>query len=165
MNNNVIFCLSISIVFFISVMSVSYVQAQLSPNMGSKIKSGNATSVLVSSSVSVPVSNETLKSKEGLLRSAVINFLNSGPNVLKSSPTDQPAVKSKIANQISKDTQNVEGIEATNAIIGVEVAKALKQLISAGTDPNQTSVISIDTTSKCTPTNTLISCDNSVTIR
>ncbi len=112
------------------------------------------------------VSNQSLKTKDGMLRSSVINFLNSGPNVLKTPETAQPDVKSKIVNQINNDTQSVEGSEATNAIIGVEVTKALKSLVSSSDKPNQSSIVTIQTSSTCKPlTVKSISCENTVTIK
>ena len=120
--------------------------------------------VKVSSSVAVDVSNSTLKIKDGMLRSAVSSFLNSGPNVLKTSVTNQPLVKTKIDNKINNVTQSVQGAEATNAIIGVEVSKALKTLVlSFG---NSTGVVTVDTSSTCKPSaSKSISCDNTVTIK
>ena len=76
----------------------------------SKTTPDNQNSVVsVSASVTVQVGNQTLKAKDGMLRSSIINFLSSGPNVLKTPETDQPDVKSKIVNQINNVTQNVQG--------------------------------------------------------
>lgn len=144
------------------------INAQTKPGGGiSSSGITDASSVVsVSSSVTVQVSNETLKIKDGMLRSAVGNFLNSGPNVLKTTETDQPQVKSKISNEINNDTQNVQGIEATNAIIGVEVSKALRTAVSNSEKPGQAAIVTIQTSSTCKPfTVKAISCDNTVTIK
>ena len=143
-----------------------YAQSQ-SFNSASKTTSGDGKSVVsVSASITVQVSNESLKAKEGMLRSSVIGFLNSGPNVLKTPESDQANIKSKIVNQINNATQNVQGLEATNAIVGVEVSKALKSLVASSDKPNQTALVTIKTASTCNsitvgPT----SCDNTVTIQ
>ncbi len=140
-----------------------YAQTQSS----SKTISDNVNSaVSVSASVTVQVGNQTLKAKDGMLRSSIINFLSSGPNVLKTPETDQPNVKSKIVNQINNVTQNVQGLEATNAIIGVEVSKALKTLVASSDKPNQNEIVTIQTSSTCKPlTVKSISCENTVTIK
>lgn len=131
-----------------------------------QVMSNTNSVVSVSSSVTVQVSNDSLKAKDGMLRSAVSSFLNSGPNVLKTSPSDQPVVKSKISNLISNDTQSVEGIEATNAIVAVEVSKAIKTAVSTSDKPGQSAMVTIQTSSTCKPLATKsISCDNTVTIK
>ena len=66
-----------------------------------------------------------------MLKSAVLDFLNSGPNVLKSSDNTKVIIKTQIMNQISNDTQSVQGVEATNAIMGVEIGKALADIVSS----------------------------------
>ena len=123
--------------------------------------SGNSL-VSISASVSVPVTNESLRNKDTMLRSAVIGFLNSGANVLKIPDEVMANVKTKIANQVSNMTQNVEGSEATNAIIGVEITKALRSLISS----KGTGIVTVDASSTCkAPTDNMISCDNTVNIK
>lgn len=133
----------------------------------SKTTTDNGNSVVsVSASVTVQVANQSLKTKDGMLRSSVISFLNSGPNVLKTPETDPPDVKTKIINQINNDTQSVQGLEATNAIIGVEVSKALKSLVSTSDKPNQNAIVTIQTSSTCKPLSVKsITCDNTVTIK
>lgn len=133
----------------------------------SKTTTDNGNSVVsVSASVTVQVGNESLKTKDGMLRSSVISFLNSGPNVLKTPQTNPPDIKTKIVNQINNDTQSVQGLEATNAIIGVEVSKALKSLVSSSDKPNQNAIVTIQTSSTCKPlAANSISCENAVTIK
>jgi hypothetical protein len=121
------------------------------------------TVVSVNSSLTIPVTSDTLKEKGDLLRLAVSSFFNSGPNVLKTEGTDQPTVRTKIINNINKDTQNIEGIEATNAIVNVEINKAIKTINSSASIPD---LITLGTFSTCKPFgNGSISCDNSVTIK
>ena len=128
--------------------------------------SDNGKSIVsVSASVTVQVSNESLKAKDSMLKSSIIGFLNSGPNVLKTAQTDQPNVKSKISNAINNATQDIQGIEATNAIIGVEISKALKSLVSSS-QPNQSALVTIQTSSTCKPSGAVsISCQNTVNIK
>lgn len=143
-----------------------YAQSQSIQDSSTKTTSSNQNNLVkVSSSFAVEVTNQTLKTKEGMLRNAVIGFLTSGPNVLKLSPTDQTVVKTKIVNQIANATQNVEGIEATNVVIGVEVSKALRTIVSSFKGPNQSSTVAIETYSTCKPSAKLISCENTVTLK
>lgn len=122
------------------------------------------TVVSVNSSLTIQVSNKTLDMNQKTLRSAIINFLSSGPGVLKSSEKEQVLVKSKIVNQINKDTQNVEGTEATNAIIGIELGKALSTLVSSQAQ-NISKIITVQTGSICRPSATeSISCENTVVV-
>lgn len=122
--------------------------------------------VSVSASVSVQVSNETIKTKESMLRSAVVNFLTSGPNVLKTSETDLPNIKTKVVNQVNNDTQSIEGSEATNAIVGVEVSKALKTIVASTEKSAPIKSVTIQTSSTCKPSAVKsIACDNVVTIK
>lgn len=145
--------------------SAIYSQSQ-SPKTGSNATSSDENSVVnVSASVTVQVANQTLKDKDAMLRSAVISFLNSGPNILKSKDGNQDVI-TKIVNKINNDTQNVQGTEATNAVIIVEITKALKSLIVHSTKPNQAAVVTIDTSSSCKPSdNKSIACQNTVTIK
>jgi hypothetical protein len=149
--------------------SSSGLYAQSQPTTGSLSKvtpvSGNAR-VSVSSSISIPVSNETIKTNEATLKSAVVGLLNSGPNILKTSDNYQLNVKTKITNQMNNTTQNVEGIEATNAIVGVEIGKGLRNVISSTAQQNHTSLITVTTSSACNPAaNSVVSCNNTVLIK
>jgi hypothetical protein len=122
--------------------------------------------VSVTATVSVKVSNGTLENQEKMLRNSVITFISSGANVLKSSPTVAPNVNTKINNNVNNVTQIVQGIEATNAVVAVEISKALKTVISSSTDTNQTGDITIGTTSTCRPiVLKSITCENTVTIK
>lgn len=160
-------CLALISVVSFSLFSVGVVaQSQSGSTSSFKTKSETGNSVVsLSSSISVPISNETLKIKNGMLVSSVISFLNSGPNVLKTQNNDQTNVKTKISNKINNDTQNVEGAEATNAVIGIEIGKALKTIISTLNTPNQTAMVTIETSSTCSPGMPLISCENTMTIQ
>ena len=95
------------------------------------------------------MSNDTYKAKSAMLTSAVTNFLNSGPNVLKTDASSKALVQSKILNQFVNNTQTLEGTEATNAIIGVEINKAMRSVISSLSNSNQTSTVRIDTFTRC----------------
>lgn len=140
-----------------------YAQMQPTAPISNKTFSNGTSLVSVSASVKIQVSNATLDIKEKMLRTAVSTFLNSGQNVLKTSASDLPIVKTKIANQINNATQSVEGTEATNAIIGVEVGKALKTVISPTT---HTGFLTVMTSSTCKPAaSKSISCDNIITIK
>ncbi len=130
-----------SCVLFVIVLSTSLLYLSMPVYGQSQSATTSATkagdSVSVSASVTVQVTNESLKTKDGMLRISVISFLNSGPNVLKTVATDQPIVKTKIVNQINNVTQSVQGLDATNAIIGIEVSKALKTIVSSTDKSNQ----------------------------
>lgn len=128
-------------------------------------KSTSAAGSSVSSSVTVEVSNETLKAKTNTLTTAVIGFLNSGANVLKTAVTDQTIMKTKINNRITNATQNMEGAEATNAIIPVEISKALRSINSTYYNSGKVGSITIDTSSTCKPATKNISCENGITLR
>lgn len=142
------------------------VYGQTTPSSSKTISSDSDSVVSVSSSVTVQVSNETLKVKDGMLKSAVVGFLNSGPNVLKTPVSSQPNVKTTIKNQVNNATQSVEGIEATNAILGIEVSKALKTMVTNSDKPGQSALVTIQTSSTCKPSTVkLISCENSVTLK
>lgn len=145
----------------------SNAQSQSPAVINSKVTSkGGDVGVTVSVTATVQVSNATLESKDRMLRNAITSFLTSGHNVLKATPTEQPVVKTKVTNQISNTTQSVEGVEATNAVLGVEISKALKTVTSSIVEQNQTSVVTIGTSSTCKPTPYgSISCENSVTIK
>ena len=128
------------------------------------VGTGNSV-VSVSSKVTVQVANETLPVKEKMLRSAVFSFLNSGPTILKTSDNDQLVTKTKVTNKINNVTQSVEGIEASNAIIGVEISKALKTLVSSPNPAGRADTITLDTSSTCKLASAVMtSCDNTITI-
>lgn len=174
MKKSSVVCLCGTIIFSIIVSNLVsatiadvYGQLKSSTSGQSTTTAGNENSVVsVNAGVKVQVTNSSLKTKDGMLRSAVISFLNSGPNVLKTSATDQPAIQTKITNSINNDTQSVEGIEATNAIIGVEITKALKTVVSGSNKPDQSALVGIETTSTCKPSvGTSIACQATVTIR
>ena len=140
-------------------------QSQSTSNISSGMESERRNEVTVRATANVDVSNSTLDTKDKMLRNAVIGFINSGPNVLKKTPTDQPVVKTKIINQIINATQSVEGIEATSAVIAVEITKGLKGLITASSKPNQSAIITLETSSTCKLIGLNISCENTVTIK
>ncbi len=143
-----------------------YAQSQPTATPSNNTSSNGTGVVSVSASVVIQVSNETLDTKEKMLRTAVSSFLNSGQNVLKTSDSDLPIVKTKIANQINNAIQNVEGTEATNAIIGVEIGKALETVISPATQKSHAGIITVMTSSTCKPAAVKsISCDNIITIK
>lgn len=159
-------CLALLFSLSLSHFSAEVVgQSQSGSNNVLKSKSSTGNSMVsLTSSITVPISNETLKIENGMLVSAVFSYLGSGPNVLKTLANDQTAVTTKITNKINNDTQLVEGAEATNAIIGVEIGKALKSIISSPNKPNQTGTVTVETSSNCKPAMGSISCENSVTI-
>jgi len=127
--------------------------------------SGPTSSISVSASVTIPVANQTMKSNEATLRSALTGFLNSGQNVLKTSDALQVNTKTKITNQLNNATQSVEGIEATNAIVGVEVGKAIRTAI-ASNQQDASALVTIAILSNCKPSSSnIIFCDNTVSIK
>ena len=132
----------------------------------SNVASEDKSSVVsVNSSVTVQVTNQTLKDKDAMLRSAVSSFLNSGPNILKSRDGGQD-VMTKIVNNVNNATQSLQGTEATNAILGVEISKALKTSVLQSKLPNQADTVIIDTSATCKLAQAkMISCQNSITIR
>lgn len=140
----------------------STIAAQTSPqNTLIQKMQTNETGITVTAKIALQISNQTLKTKTDQLRGVIVNFLASAPNILKSQPSEQPIVKTKIVNLINGDTQNLEGVEATNAIVGVEITRALKTAVT-----NQSSLLPIDLSSTCRPTsNGIILCENSLTIK
>ncbi len=117
----------------------------------------------VSSSLTVQVSNETII---GVLTPAVFNLIYSGASIFKTSDSDKLIMKTKIDNQINNATQNVEGTDAANAIIGIEIGRAVRSVISPTADKHQTGPITIDTSSICKLMAVKsITCDNSVKIK
>ncbi len=138
-------------------------QLQVPSTNSSSQMTGTGNTVSVSSTITLQVTNATLKTNQGMLKSAIFDFLNSGPNVLKISDGTKIIVKTKIINQIANVTQSVEGIEATNAIIGVEIGKALTEIVSS---PNKGGIVSVGTSSTCKlAVANSISCDGAVTIK
>jgi hypothetical protein len=124
----------------------------------------NAT-VLVNSSVTTPIMFDTINTKGSALTSSIMAFVNLGPDVLKGSNSGLPNVKTKINNEVNNVTQTVEGIKSTEAIMRVEINKALASIISL-LSANQTHTINIETFSICKPSATRSdSCDNAVTIK
>lgn len=161
--------LGVSVVLILSIAISQLPLTVYAQSQSNAVKSSNTTSAIgnglvsIATRVSVPISNQTIKVVEGMLKSALNDFFKSGADVLKASDSDLPIIKTKIVNQVNNAVQNVEGTEATNAIIGVEINKALK---SKTTSSNQTATVTIDTSSICKPSDIkLISCDNSVTIK
>jgi hypothetical protein len=137
-----------------------------SPTTSANNVSEIGNQITVNATLSIQVSNSTLDTKDKLLRSAVIGFVTSGPNVLKTTPTEQPIVRTKITNQVTKAIQSLEGIEATNAIIGVEISKAIKSLISSSNDSNQIKIVNVESSSTCKPEATKsLSCVNDIVIK
>lgn len=156
------FLLGVFLIFsvLLVILCANHSYAQSSLGNFSNTSTNSSGVVSVASTVIVSVSNETLKDKVDMLRSAVSTFLNAGVNVLKVSQSEQPTIKTKISNLINKDNQNVEGVEATNAIVGVELNKALRTVISSG------GLITVQTISTCKPSSVdLISCENVVTLK
>ena len=112
--------------------------AQIQPNSTFATSAGVKNLVSVNASITLDLSNETAKERTGILTSAVGNYLKSGPNTLTMSATINPGVKTAIVNQITNSTQSLEGTEATNAILGVEIGGAIKTIVSSLDKPNQT---------------------------
>lgn len=121
--------------------------------------------VSVNATVTLDVGNDTYKTRTGILTSAVVNFLKSGPNILTMSGSINTVVKTQIVNQINNSTQSLEGTEATNAIVGVEIGGAIKSLISSLDKPNQTAIVSIDIFTKCAPLGSSANCFNNIMIK
>jgi hypothetical protein len=149
--------------YFLHPLPAASAQSVSTPNIASGTKPLHQ--VKVSATANVDVSNSTLDAKDKMLRTAVTGFLTFGPNVLKANPSDQPVVKTKIFNKLTNTTQTVEGIEATNAVIAVEITKALEGSIASSVKANQSSIVTLETTSTCNPINLEISCENSVSIK
>lgn len=158
------FLLTFSILIVTGVVNA---QSSTSTDTASKTNSSSQrNTVSVSASVTIEINNATYKTKETMLKAAVTGFLTSGPNVLKKTPTDQPSVKTKIINKLTNATQAVEGVDATNAILGIEMSRGLKIVNSSSWNQKQPGIIGVDTSSTCKPSGSgLITCDNSVTIR
>lgn len=160
----IILVLSLSI-WLISAKS----HAQLQPTSNStsiNAPTNGNNGVSVSSSVTLHVTNQTFKSNQGTLRSAVLDILNSGPSILKTLDGNQLIIKTKFNNQINNATQIVEGLEATNAIIGVELGKALTSIISSVKNQNQSGIVSVQTSSTCKAAPAIsISCENNIVIK
>ena len=161
--------ISVVLIFALSTLhyaTIANAQSQSKLKEPLKIKSNENSSVSVSAIVKVQITNETFKAKDGILKSAVGGLLNSGANILKTPGSVDPVTKSKIVNLINNVTQNVQGTEATNAIIGVEISKALKTANMTSDKPHQTAIVTVESLSNCKPsTANMISCENTVTIK
>jgi hypothetical protein len=147
--------------------AINGIYAQIKPTTTNQtaVPSSGSTAAASSVTVTVPVSNQTITTTEGKLRSAVVSSLNAGPNVLKTSENAQANTKSKITNQINNATQIVEGIEATNAIVGVEIGKSLRSVISENSQKTQAPLVTVTTSSSCKPAGTTVSCENTISIK
>lgn len=149
--------------FFCPFPTTIYAQSESREDSSSRTTGAANDVVSVSASITVQVANETLKLKEGTVRSAIVGLFNSGLGILKTSDSDQPISKTKITNQISNTTQSVEGTEATYAVIGVEISKAFKSVISSS---NNTGSVTLELSSTCKPAGVkMTSCDNSLDIK
>ena len=62
----------------------------------------------VSASVTLQVRNETLS---GVLTPAILNLINSGAGIFKTSESDKLVMKTTVDNQINNVTQNVQGVD------------------------------------------------------
>ena len=162
--------LSVMLVLSISIWystGDNYAYSQSTPGGSSKMILGAENSVVsVSASVTVGITNQTLENKFSMLRNAVFSFLNSGPDILKTSDGDRLIIKTKISDQINNSTQNVEGTDAAYAILGVEINRALQSVLSTSVPSNQSAIVTIDTTSVCKPSPIkTVSCENTIKIK
>jgi hypothetical protein len=148
----------------LSTSAYTSVYSQIQPTPMANI-SAPAASVSVSSSLSVPVDNQTIKANEGTLRSGILGFLNSAPNILKTSSSFQPLTKTKITNEINNTTQIVEGADATNAIVGVELGRALRTVVDSSDTQDGGGPVVVTTSSSCTPIAGPLTCNNTVVIK
>lgn len=153
-----------------SFLSLSVILISVAPHVYSQ-STGNPASintnnlVSVSSSVTLHVSNQTFKANQGILRTAIIDFLNSGPNIFKAADSNQ-LIKTKLSNQVNNVTQIVEGLEASNAIVGVEITKALTALISSSKNQTQGEIITVQTSSACKQiAANSTSCENNIVLK
>jgi hypothetical protein len=156
------------LVLSISIESIQSVEAQSfgNENNSSTTSENRNSGVSVGANLTVEVNNDSLSAKNKMLGTAIIGFLSSGPTILKTPNTPQPIVNTRINNQINDTTQSLEGVEATNAIIGVEINKALKSVNSSSHNLNQTGVVTVEISSTCEPSGVkLISCNNVITIK
>lgn len=170
--------MNISAVIWMNLISIlvlafslsEYANAQIVPPTNSTNSTGSAEATgniaSVRSSVAIQVTNSTMKTNEATLKSAINSFLNAGADVLKTSDSYQLNIQTKIVNQITNATQNVQGTEATNAIVGVELGKALKTVTSPSDLQKSAAVIRVETASTCKDSaGNFINCDNSITIK
>ena len=147
--------------------SVRFLGHALAPtDSPSTTTSGNDNAiVLVNSNITVPVMFDTINTKGGALTSSIMAFVNLGPDVLMGSDSGLPNIKMKIDNEVDNITQTVRGTKSINAIMGVEITKALASIVSLLAE-NQTDTITIETFSVCKPSVAKSdSCDNAVTIK
>jgi hypothetical protein len=145
--------------------ATSYAQLQIPTNTSKTTPVEKNISVSVSSTVTLPVTNQSFRTNQGTLKSAAIDLINAGPNVLKTSDENKITMQTKITNQINNDTQVVQGVEATNAILGVEINKGLTHIVSA-TNQTQGGIVTLQISSTCKPSaaNSII-CDNTLVIK
>lgn len=149
------FALALSL-FFWSSPGMVYSQVQQTA------KSSLQNTAKVTASMMVQVRNETIS---GVLTPAIFNLINSGPSIFKISDSDQLITKTRIDNRINNATQNVEGTDAAYAIIGIEIGRAVKSLISADKH-NQTAIITIEASAMCNLVAVkFTSCENTVAIK
>jgi hypothetical protein len=159
-----ILALSISTSYSLEKVHAQLVQTDNSSNTD-RIRIEDSM-VSLNASIRVEVDNQSLKTKNVMLGSAVVALLSTGQAVLKTPDSSQPIVKTQINNQINNSTQSVEGTEATNAILGIELLKALNTVNSSSYNQNEPGVITVDTSSTCEPSvMDLISCDNSIIMK
>jgi hypothetical protein len=143
-----------------AMVQTAYPQANPSNNPS------NPRNSQISATFTLDISNETLEDNNYVLWSSVVGVLSSGPNVLKTSATTSPVFKTEIANKINNDTQTVEGVDTTNAVLSIEIIKALKTVNSSSYSANRTGIVTIDTTSLCKPSDAKsITCQNNVEIK
>jgi hypothetical protein len=143
-----------------AMVQTAYPQANPSHNPS------NPRNSQISATFTLDISNDTLEDNNYVLWSSVVGVLSSGPNVLKTSATTAPVFKTKIVNKINNGTQTIEGVDTTNAVLSIEIIKALKTVNSSSYSANRTGIVSIDTTSLCKPSDAKsIACQNSVEIK
>jgi hypothetical protein len=163
-SGGIVFVLSFSIW---NISTTTYAQITNTTSSSSETASGSEKSIVsINAKMTVQISNDTVKTKEAMLRTAVVGFLNSGSNILKTSDAGQLITKTKITNEINNTTQSLEGAEATNAVFGVEISKALKSAVSSSNAPGQMHTITVETSSTCKPSDTKsTTCENTIGIK
>ena len=145
-----------------SVKFLGHAQDLLPEDSSSTTTYGKENAIVyLNSSITLPIISETINTKGGVLTSSVMAFLNLGPDVLKGADNDLPNVKTKINNEVNNVTQIVMGAKSTNAVMQVEISKALASIVALlGAD--ETDIITINAISIC---KTYAACDNAVTIK
>lgn len=107
-------------------------QSQFSVDDNTVMTSENkAKMILANSSISLKVRNDTQATDYGRLKDTVISFLNLHSGITMTSDCEDARVKTTISNEINDEIQYLEGSETANAIVGVEITKALKSLVSS----------------------------------